>query len=214
MTARRPAENTELMLYANHVHIRDVQKIRRAQIRGQVLLSDFKPYFRRIIIALRQIIHRHDEALQRGKFLRHGTAQVCRERGNTAFARQIIAEKRDLADVRWGLHELLRWHTQPTCADNSHGAARGNINQEPFPGADGKKLNFLSAIFRRVANTVEPLLFQFNQDAALLPILDGECDRLRKSSDSFCHLNEGLAQMLQNVQSDFLAVVEVRFSFR
>jgi hypothetical protein len=35
MTARRPAENAEFMLHANHVHVRDVQEIRRAQVGGK-----------------------------------------------------------------------------------------------------------------------------------------------------------------------------------
>ena len=51
MAARRPAENAELVLHTNHVHVRDVQKIRRPQIRGQVLLRDFEAHFRRIIVA-------------------------------------------------------------------------------------------------------------------------------------------------------------------
>ena len=64
MAARRPAENPELMLHANHVHVRDVQKIRRAQIRRQVLLRDLEAHLRRIIIAVGAVIDRHDETLQ------------------------------------------------------------------------------------------------------------------------------------------------------
>ncbi len=51
MTAGRPAENAEFMLQADHVHVRDVQKIRRAQIGGQVLLRNLEPHFRRVIVA-------------------------------------------------------------------------------------------------------------------------------------------------------------------
>ena len=107
MAARRPAENPELMLHANHVHVRDVQEIRRAQIRRQILLRDLEPHFRRIIITFREIIDRHDEALQLRKFLRHGAAQIGRERGDAAFSRQIIAKKRDFVYIRWLLHETL-----------------------------------------------------------------------------------------------------------
>ncbi len=39
MTARRPAENAELVLQAHDVHVADVQEIRRAQIRRQILLG-------------------------------------------------------------------------------------------------------------------------------------------------------------------------------
>ena len=108
MAARRAAENPELVLHANHVHVRDVQEIRRSQIRRQILPGDFKAHFRRIIITLRKIIDRHDEALQRGKFLRDGAAQIGRERGDAAFPRQIITEERDFADVRWLLHKMCR----------------------------------------------------------------------------------------------------------
>ena len=107
MTARRPAENAEFMLHANHVHVRDVQEIRRAEVGRQVLLRNLKAHFRRVIVTAREIIDRHDEALHRRKLGRHRTAQVRRERGNTAFPWQIIAEERDLADVRWLLHETL-----------------------------------------------------------------------------------------------------------
>ena len=105
MASRRPAVNAEFMLHANHVHVRDVQKIRRAQIRRQVLLRNLEPHLRRIIVTAREIIDRHDEALHRRKLRRHRAAQVRRERGDAAFPRQIITEKRDLADVRWLRHE-------------------------------------------------------------------------------------------------------------
>ncbi len=119
MAAGRSAVNAELMLHANHVHVRDVQKIRRAQIGGQVLLLNFKTHFRRIRIAVHKVIHRHDEALQRGEFFRHGTAQIRGERGDAAFPRQIIAQESDLADVRRRLHEARRgvngFDLQRTC---------------------------------------------------------------------------------------------------
>ena len=133
MTARRPAENAELMLHANHVHVRDVEEIRRAQIRRQVLLRNLKAHLRRIIVATREVIDRHDEALHRRKLRRHRAAQVRRERGDAAFPRQIIAEKRDLADGRCGLHESLGGGTSRfACADNSYSAPRGSFHQEPI----------------------------------------------------------------------------------
>ena len=54
MTAGRAAENAELMLHANHVHVGDVQKIRRAQIGGQVLLRNLKAHLGRIIVTSRR----------------------------------------------------------------------------------------------------------------------------------------------------------------
>jgi len=66
MAARRPAENTELVLHTNHVHVCDVQKIRCAQIGRQILLRNLEAHFGRIIVTFREIIHGHDKALQRG----------------------------------------------------------------------------------------------------------------------------------------------------
>jgi hypothetical protein len=108
MTARRPAENAELMLHAYHVHIRDVEKIRRTQVGGQVLLRNLEAHFRRIIVAARQIIDRDDQALHRRKLRRHRAAQVGRKRGNAAFPGQIITEESDLPDVRGHLHKCFR----------------------------------------------------------------------------------------------------------
>jgi hypothetical protein len=93
MTARRPAENAKLMLDAENVHVADVQEIRRAQVRWQILLRDLKAHFRRIIVTVLEIIYRHDRALNGRECSGDGAAQVRGERGNAAFPRQIIAEK-------------------------------------------------------------------------------------------------------------------------
>jgi hypothetical protein len=105
MTPRWTAEDAKLVFDADDIHIRDVQKIRRTQIRGEVLLGDLKAHFRRIIIAISQIVHGHDETLHGGKFLGHGAAQIGGERGDAAFARQIITEERDFTDIRSCWHE-------------------------------------------------------------------------------------------------------------
>ena len=60
-----------------------------------------------------EIIHRHGEALDFGMLRRHGGKHVARERGDAAFARQVIAEKRHLLDVRgWG-HNFVRSILRP-----------------------------------------------------------------------------------------------------
>jgi len=110
----------KLMLHANHVHVRDVQKIRRAQVGRQVLLRNLKAHFRRVIVAAGEVIDRHDEALNRRMLRRHRAAQIGRKRGNAAFPRQIIAEERNFADVRWLLHETLSGCPGPIArTDNS-----------------------------------------------------------------------------------------------
>ena len=133
MTARRPAENAKLMLHANHVHVRDVQKIRRTQVGRQVLLRNLKTHLRRVIVAARKVIDRDDEALHRRKFRCHRAAQVGRERGNAAFPGQIIAEKRNFADVRWLLHETLSGcKALIACAYNSYNGPGACVRQEPL----------------------------------------------------------------------------------
>jgi hypothetical protein len=135
MTARRPAENPELMLHANHVHVRDVQEIRRAQVGWQVLLRNLEAHFRRVIVAARKVIDRDDQALHRRKFRRHRAAQIGRERGDAAFPWQIIAEERNFADVRWLLHETLSGGTGLiACADHSYSGPSACVRQEPFTG--------------------------------------------------------------------------------
>jgi len=121
------------MLHTNHVHIRDVQKIRRTQIRRQVLFRNLEAHLCRVIVSTREVIDRHDEALHRRKLRRHRATQVGRERGNAAFPRQIIAEKRDLADGRCGLHESLAGGTSRfACADQSYNALRGGFLKNHF----------------------------------------------------------------------------------
>src|ERR1044072_8151114 len=107
MTARRPAVDAEFMLHANHIHVRDVQEIRRAQIRRLVLLRNLKAHLRRIIVTAREIINWNDETLQHQKLRRHRATQVRRERGDAAFPWQIIAEERDFADGRRVRHESM-----------------------------------------------------------------------------------------------------------
>jgi hypothetical protein len=107
MAAGKSAENAKFVLQANHIHIGDVQKIRRPQVRRQVLLGNLETHFRRIIVSIREVIDRHNETLHRREFRRHGAAQIRCERGDATFARQIIAEKSNFTNAGDGLHESL-----------------------------------------------------------------------------------------------------------
>jgi len=100
MAARRSAKNAELVFHAHHVHVRDVQEIRRAEVGRQFLLGNFETDLRRVIIALRAIINRHDKALHLRELLCHRAAQIRGKRGDTALFREISAEKSDLANGR------------------------------------------------------------------------------------------------------------------
>src|SRR5581483_10827888 len=79
------------------------------------------------------VIDRHDEALQFRKFFRHGAAQIRRECGDAAFARQIIAEESDLTNVRWLLHKIFPLASQAerpvTTTHNMRHAAAFTKNQ-------------------------------------------------------------------------------------
>ncbi|HWR54665.1 MAG TPA: hypothetical protein VN428_26390 [Bryobacteraceae bacterium] len=105
VTAGGPAENAELMLQADDVHIADVEEVRRAQIGRQVLLLNFEANHLRVLVATGNVVHRHGEALALWVCASDGGKQVGRERSNAAFARQMVANKSDLADFRGAVHE-------------------------------------------------------------------------------------------------------------
>ena len=63
MTAGGPAENAELVLQADDVHIADIQKVRRPQIGGQVLLFDLEANHIGVLIASLNVVDGDGEAL-------------------------------------------------------------------------------------------------------------------------------------------------------
>src|SRR4030095_12021456 len=95
MTARGSAENAELVLHANDIHIGNVEKIGRTQIGWQILLRNFESDFRRVFVTAGKVVDRHYWTLSGRSLGGHRATQVCRERGDPAFSRQIIAEKGD-----------------------------------------------------------------------------------------------------------------------
>ena len=63
MAAGRSAENAELVLQADDIHIADVQEVRGPQVGRQVLLFDLEANYFRIFIAVLDVIDRHAETL-------------------------------------------------------------------------------------------------------------------------------------------------------
>ena len=63
MAAGRPAENAELVLQADDVHVADVEEVRGAQIRRQVLLLDLEANHLRVLVAALNVVDRHAQAL-------------------------------------------------------------------------------------------------------------------------------------------------------
>ena len=103
-----PAVNPKLVLNADDVHVADVEEVRRALVGGEILLFYFKTHDAGILVPLLDIIDRHRKALALGVLRRHRGEQVGREGGDAALARQIVAEKGDLANFRFCFHEFVR----------------------------------------------------------------------------------------------------------
>jgi hypothetical protein len=66
-----------------------------APVRIQILFLNLEANNARILIAPTDVINRYRETPGLGMPRRHSPQQVGCKRGNTAFARQVIAEKRD-----------------------------------------------------------------------------------------------------------------------
>ena len=107
MTAGRPAENAELVLQADDVHVADVEEVRGTQIGRQVLLLNLEANHFRVLVAALNVVDRHGETLALRMRGCDGGKQVGRERGNAALARQVVADKSDLADFRSFFHEAF-----------------------------------------------------------------------------------------------------------
>src|SRR5712692_1537573 len=107
VTAGGPAENAELVLQADDVYVADVEKVRGTQIGRQVLLLDFEANHLRVLVATRNIVDRHCEALALGMRACDGSKQVRCERSNAAPAWQVVANKSNLADFRSFYHEAV-----------------------------------------------------------------------------------------------------------
>ena len=110
VAAGRAAEDAVLMLQTDDVGVGEVQVVRRAQVTVKLLLLDLEPDFPRVVIPLGEIVHRHHEAVGTRKLGGHRRADVMRERGNPALARQIVADEGDFPDFsspRHGCHKTL-----------------------------------------------------------------------------------------------------------
>ena len=77
------AEYAIFMLNTDHIYIVEVKQIGRLAVISKVVLIDFEPHLRRIVIAVRLIIHRNCPAVYIGYIQRDGFEKVCSEGGNT-----------------------------------------------------------------------------------------------------------------------------------
>ena len=66
MASHRPAVNAKLVLQADDVNVADVEEVRSAQIRRQILLLNLEVNYIRVLVATLDVIHRHCETLALG----------------------------------------------------------------------------------------------------------------------------------------------------
>ncbi len=72
VAADRASENAELMLQANDVHIADVEKISRPQVRRQVLFFDLEANHFWIVVPALYVVDRNAKALALRILVLHG----------------------------------------------------------------------------------------------------------------------------------------------
>src|SRR5260370_2882420 len=63
LTTGRPAENTELVLQADDVHVANVEEVRGTQIGRKVLLLNLETNHLRVLVATWNVVDRHRQAL-------------------------------------------------------------------------------------------------------------------------------------------------------
>lgn len=106
VAAGGPAENSELMLDRDNVHVAGIQESGGAPVRAEVLLLNLEADNVRIVIAPFGVIDRHREAPALGMPCGHRAKQIGCKRGNAAFARQVVADKRDGSHAGSGFHQV------------------------------------------------------------------------------------------------------------
>ena len=106
VTTGGPSEDAELVLQADDVHVADVEEVRGTQIGRQVLLLNLKANHFRVLVATRNVVDRHRQALALGMRAGDGGQQVGRERSDAAFARQVVSDESDFVDFRNGFHPV------------------------------------------------------------------------------------------------------------
>jgi hypothetical protein len=99
MAASRAAEDSELVLDGDNIHVAGVEEVGSAPARIQILLLNLEANHVRILIAPVDVIDRHRETPALGMLHCYSPKQVGCKRGDAAFARQVVPEKRDGSDA-------------------------------------------------------------------------------------------------------------------
>src|SRR5258705_5309877 len=79
-------------------------EFRRRFIGIDDLFGDFKTDFLRITVRFGSVVDRNDITFDPRKLAGHGLAKIVRERANAALARQVSADKRNLARLGGRIH--------------------------------------------------------------------------------------------------------------
>ena len=95
VAARLAAEDSVLVLHADDVDRVDVQKIRRAPVRGEIAVGDLEAHTLGVLVMPAGVVHRDDEAVDAGSFHGDRVAQIGSEGGDAAFTRQMISYQRE-----------------------------------------------------------------------------------------------------------------------
>ena len=106
VTAGRSSEDAELVLQTNNVGVAEIEEIGDPAIGIEIFLLDLETDLGRIVVAFGDVVHRDHETVGGGVLGGHRGEQVVSEGGNPAAARQIIADKCDLADFGAVLHGI------------------------------------------------------------------------------------------------------------
>src|SRR5437588_2324465 len=107
MTTRGAPEYTELVLQADDIHVTDIEEIRGTKIGRKVLFLNLVADYLRVIIATLNVIYGNRKTLGLWMHSGDGRQQVGRERRDAALARQVIADKSNLADLRMFFHAAI-----------------------------------------------------------------------------------------------------------
>ena len=98
MAAGAPAEDAVLVLQAHEIDVVDVQEVGGAAIGVDVLLRQFEADAGRIVVARLGVVDGQGDARRLDALDGDGLAQVGREGGDAALARQVIADEGDAFD--------------------------------------------------------------------------------------------------------------------
>ena len=105
VAAGRPAEDSVFVLEADDIGVGEIEEIGRAQVRVDLLLFDFEPHLRRVVVSRRDVVDRNDEAVRPGILGRDRGAKVVSERRDAAFPRQIVADECDFLNLTVPFHD-------------------------------------------------------------------------------------------------------------